>query len=81
MAAVTHDQFMIRSELEIVHIPTGAVFRAYPYASPQDMLQSIKVNWGRTGTPTDSDYAEQIRRLASQLLLERAKKHRLGAVA
>jgi hypothetical protein len=73
-SAVTRDQFMIRSELEIVHIPTGTVFRAYPYANPKDMLQSIKVNWGGSGAPSDSEYAEQVRRMASQLLLERANR-------
>jgi hypothetical protein len=26
MASVTREQFKIRSELEVVHIPTGAVF-------------------------------------------------------
>lgn len=57
--------------MEIVHIPTGAVFRAYPYANPKDMLQSIKVNWGRAGSPPE---AEQLRRIASQLMLERAQE-------
>jgi hypothetical protein len=32
-------------------IPTGAVFQAYPYSDPTDMLQSVKVSWGRTGAP------------------------------
>jgi hypothetical protein len=68
---VTRDQFKIRSELEVVHIP---LFRAYPYSNPDDMLQSVKVNWGRAGAPADSGYAEQIRRMALQLLLERARR-------
>ena len=76
MASVTRDEFKIRSELEAVHIPTGAVFRAYPYSDPHDMLQSVKVNWGRAGAPAErvGDYAEQVRRVASQLLLERADR-------
>ena len=43
-------------------VGTGAVFRAYPYSNPDDMLESIKVTWGRRGrdvgtatTPSKSD--------------------------
>jgi hypothetical protein len=71
LACVTREQFKIRSEVEIVHIPTGSDFRAYPYSNPDDMLQSLKVSWGRPGSPT-GEYAEQVRCMASQLLLERA---------
>jgi hypothetical protein len=70
LASVTREQFNVRSELEVVHIPTEAVFRAYPYSDPDDMLQSVKVSWGRAGEPA-GDYGEQVRRVASQLLLER----------
>ena len=82
---VTREQFQVRSELEVAHLPTGAVFRAYPYSDPRDLLQSIRVNWGRAGAPVDSEYSEQIRCVASQLLLERARRaaadRRLGYVA
>ena len=71
LASVTREQFEIRSEVEVVHIPTGADFRAYPYSDPDDMLQSVKVSWGRAGAPA-GDYAEQVRCTASELLLERA---------
>jgi len=76
MAFVTRDEFKLRSELEAVHVPTGAIFQAYPYSNPDDMLQSVKVSWGRAGAPIDpvGDYAEQVRRVASQLLLERAHR-------
>ena len=75
MVSVTREEFEIRSELEAVHLPTGAVFHAYPYSNPEDMLRSIQVQWGRTGSPPGSgDYAEQIRGVASQLLLERARR-------
>jgi hypothetical protein len=58
--------------LEVVHLPTGAVFSAYPYSDPDDMLQSIKVQWA-TGSPAiTGDYAEQVQAVASQLLLEQA---------
>ena len=74
MASVTREEFTIRSELEVVHIPTGAVFSAYPYSNPDDMLESVKVNWGRAGATTEGsgDYAEQVRREALRLLLEQA---------
>lgn len=76
MAHVTREEFEVRSELEAIHLPTGTVFSAYPYSNPDDMLQSIKVHWGRGGWPAEStgDYAEQVQRVASQLLLERARR-------
>jgi hypothetical protein len=74
MASVTRGQFKIRSELEVVHIPTGAVFSAYPYSNPDDMLESVRVNWGQASATVEStgDYTEQVRRVALQLLLEEA---------
>lgn len=75
MPSVSRDEFDVRSELEAVHLPTGAMFRAYPYSDPDDMLHSINVQWGKVGAPMSTgDYAEQIRRVASQLLLERASR-------
>lgn len=74
MAFVTRDEFEFRSELEVVHLPTGAVLHAYPYVDPDDMLRSIKIHWGRTSAAGLTDYAEQIRRVGSQLLLERADR-------
>ena len=80
LAFVTREQFEIRSEVEVVHIPTGSDFRAYPYSDLDDMLQSVKVSWGRAGAPAEStgDYAEQVRCMASQLLLERAHQGSRG---
>jgi hypothetical protein len=76
MASVTREEFKIRSELEAVDIPTGTVFRAYPYSDPNDMVQRVRANWGQAGVPAESigDYAEQVRCVASQLLLERARR-------
>ena len=75
MVSVTREEFKIRSELEAVHLPTGAVFHAYPYSNPEDMLRSIQVQWGRAGSPPGSGaYAEEIQGVASQLLLERARR-------
>jgi phasin len=78
LAPVTREQFEVRSELEVVHIPTGAVFRAHPYSNPGDMLQSMRVNWNETGKPPDGpgDYADEVRRFAAQLMLERAADDR-----
>lgn len=84
-SAVTDDQFLVRSEMEALHIPTGATFHAYPYVKSSDMLQSVTVIWGRAGTPSDAEYVDRIRRMASQLLLERAcqgdRDYRLGVPA
>ena len=77
MPSVSRDEFEVRSELEAVHLPTGAVFHAYPYSDPDDMLHSIKVDWGQAGSPASTaEYAEQVRGVASQLLLERAQAAR-----
>ena len=77
MPSVSRDEFEVRSELEAVHLPTGAVFRAYPYSDPDDMLHSIKADWGQAGSPASiPGYAEQVRGVASQLLLERARAAR-----
>ncbi|MFO1100177.1 MAG: hypothetical protein U1E81_18415 [Xanthobacteraceae bacterium] len=84
-SAVTNDQFIVRSEMEALHIPTGAIFHAYPYVKSSDMLQSVTVSWGRAGTPSDTEYVDRIRGIASQLLLERLcqadRNHRLGITA
>ena len=75
--SVTREQFEVRSELEVVHIPTGTVFRAHPYVDPHDRVQSIK-GWGRAGAPT-GDYFDHVQSVATQLLLERAAgDRRLG---
>jgi hypothetical protein len=36
------------------------------------MLESVRINWGRASATAESsaDYAEQVRRMASRLLLE-----------
>jgi hypothetical protein len=74
LTSVTREQFAIKSEVEVVHIPTGAVFQAYPYSNPDDILQSVRVIWGRAEVPGTSDYVEQVRRMASQLLVERTRR-------
>ena len=69
MMCVTRKEFSIRSEMEVVHNPTGAVFRAHPYCNPDDVLKSVKEYWGLAGAPIE-EYADKIRDVASQLLLE-----------
>ena len=83
VASVTREQFEIRSEVEVVHIPTGADFRAYPYSNVDDMLQSVKVSWGRAGgpgeqaaTPSKSDVWHR-----SCCLSERIKGPEVGDLA
>ncbi|MFZ1895795.1 MAG: phasin family protein [Rhodoplanes sp.] len=78
LAPVTREQFEVRSELEVVHLPTGAVFRAHPYSHPGDMLGSVKVYWNDSSGPPEGpgDYADEVQRVASQLLLERAVEDR-----
>ena len=76
MVPVTREEFEVRSELEAVHLPTGTVFSAYPYSNPDDMLQSVRVNWGRSGVPPEGDCADEVQRMALQLLLERADRDR-----
>jgi hypothetical protein len=80
MTTVTRDQFRIRSEVEIVHIPTGAIFSTYPYSNPDDMLRSVTAQWGRCEDKPGSaqDYARQeVGRVAAELLLEQAQRARL----
>jgi len=79
MTTVTRDQFRIRSEVEIVHIPTGASFSTYPYSNPDDMLRSVTAQWGRCEDKpsTTQDYARQeVGRVAAELLLEQAQRAR-----
>ena len=63
LASVTREQFKIRSEVEVIHIPTGADFRAYPYSDTDDVLQSVKVSSDRDSGPAEKTggYAEQVR--------------------
>ena len=74
MPIVSREEFEVRSELEVVHLPTGAIFRTYPYSDADDMLRSIRVEWGKPGSAARTeDYSEQVLLIASQLLLERAR--------
>jgi hypothetical protein len=79
MAIVTREQFRIRSEVEIVHMPTGAIFSTYPYSNPEDMLRSVTANWGQAERDLGGDddlRRREIGRIAAELLLEQARRSR-----
>lgn len=78
MKTVTREQFRIESDLEVVHVPTGTTFSAYPYSNPDDMLQSIAANWVRAEDRSGfiEDYARHdISRVAAEILLEQAHRN------
>jgi hypothetical protein len=78
MTTVTREQFRIRSEVEIVHIPTGAIFSTYPYSDPDDMLRSVTAHWRhdpKTGL-MENYPRQEIGRVAAELLLEQARRAR-----
>lgn len=78
MKTVTREQFKVRSDLEVVHIPTGATFLAYPYLKTDDVVRSITVNWGRAKDKSEAieDYVRQdIRRVAVEILVDRARRN------
>lgn len=76
MTSVTRKDFAIRSELEVVHAPTGAVFRACPNSPPDAIIESVEAHWGPADTPrgTSDDYAYRIRSMAIQLLVEQVDR-------
>jgi hypothetical protein len=79
MTTVTREQFRIRSEVEIVHIPTGAIFSTYPYSDPDDMLRSVTAHWRQGDAKMDAkeNYPRQeVGRVAAELLLEQARRAR-----
>lgn len=77
MTTVTREQFRIRSEVEIVHIPTGATFWTYPYDKPEDMISSLKAHWGEPERAANGKKAfdrQEVGRVAAQLILEQAQR-------
>jgi hypothetical protein len=78
MEIVTREQFEIRSDLELVHLPTGLIFSAYPYNRPDDMLRSITVKAAsaeKSSEFIDDQTLQKIRRMAEQIFLERARRN------
>jgi len=76
MTAVTREQFEIVSDIEVLHVPTGARISTYRYPDPQNAVSSINANWGRAGDRLENgeDYSqEDVKAMACKLLLEQAK--------
>ena len=64
----SREQFAV-GPYQVQHIPTGAKFGAYP--GETDVCY---INWGRLGERyAEQDYCEELRKIASELLRERAK--------
>jgi hypothetical protein len=75
MSLASRDEFKILSEVEAIHLPTGTVFRAYPYSDPDHMLQSIVVQVrGPAAISSKGHSAEQLRQVAEQLFLEQVRR-------
>jgi hypothetical protein len=64
----SREQFSI-GPYQVQHLPTGATFGAYPGETDVGYI-----NWGRLGERyAEQDYCEELRKIASELLRERAK--------
>jgi hypothetical protein len=78
MEIVTREQFKILSDLELMHLPTGLVFSAYPYNNPDDMLRSITVQRASAEKRSefiDDQTLQNIRRMVEQILLEQVRRN------
>jgi hypothetical protein len=70
MTPVRREQFEFRSDLEVIHRPTGACISTFRYDNPADACSSIKVNFGIE----DAEYDRwEICRVACELLRESAR--------
>jgi hypothetical protein len=68
MPPVKREEFQFKSDVELVHRPTGASISTYRYQNPADACSSMTVNFG-----TDSEYDRMdILRVAYELLREKA---------
>jgi hypothetical protein len=77
MTPVTRDQFEMKSDIEVVHTPTGARFSTYRYDDPKNATSNLTINWGKAGDRLDSgeDYDRgEVRDMAARLLWEQANK-------
>lgn len=75
--SVTRDQFQIVSEVEVLHIPTGAKFWTYRYKDPANAGSTVFENLGRLGEHLDdgAEYsAAEVRVAAAGLLKGLAQK-------
>ncbi len=72
---VTRDQFQFLSDVEVVHVPTGAKFSTYRYADPANAGSTHTENLGRLGERLEGgeEYsAAEVRVMAVGLLREKA---------
>jgi hypothetical protein len=70
MTPVKREQFEHRSDLEVLHRPTGTSVSTYRYENPADACSTIKVNFGIG----DEEYDRwEICRVAFELLRESAR--------
>lgn len=84
MTQVKSEQFDIKSDIEVVHKPTGATFSTYRYENPEDAVSAVTINWGRAGDVLSNgdDYArEDVKSIACELLLGQARKARKSGAA
>jgi len=70
MASIKEEDFLFKSDIEIVHRPTGANISTYRYPDPADACSTITVSFG----PDDSEYDRMdIVRAAYELLRQKAR--------
>ena len=70
MAPVKEEDFQFKSDIEVVHRPTGANVSTYRYLNPADACSTITVSFG----PDDSEYDRMdIVRAAYELLRQKAR--------
>lgn len=67
---VKREEFEHRSDLEVLHRPTGTSVATYRYENPEDACSSIKVNFGMADTEYDR---WEICSVACDLLRESAR--------
>jgi hypothetical protein len=69
MPPVKREEFQFKSDVEVVHRPTGASISTYRYQNPDDACSSMIVNFG-----PDSEYDRMdIVRVAYELLREKVR--------
>jgi hypothetical protein len=70
MKPVKREEFHHKSDLEVLHRPTGTSVSTYRYDDPAHACSSIKVNFGTAGEEYDR---WEVCRVACELLRERVR--------
>lgn len=85
MTPVTREQFTYKSDLEVVHEPTGATVSTSKYDNPLDACSTIRLSWGRISDwgrigdllKGSQDYDRwEVAQIGCELLHERARQKR-----